>query len=68
MVPHVQLDVTLAKVDRTRARSRGANFIINGNTVSAGSLLGGLDHPSGSGGGGTRRSPAVARWRGPDRG
>jgi len=41
-VPHVQLDLTLAKVDRTRARSRGANFIINGNTVSAGSLLGGL--------------------------
>jgi pilus assembly protein CpaC len=41
-VPHVQLDVTLAKVDRTRARSRGANFIVNGGTVSAGSLLGGL--------------------------
>jgi pilus assembly protein CpaC len=41
-VPHVQLDVTVAKVDRTRARSRGANFIINGNTLSAGSLLGGL--------------------------
>ena len=50
-VPHVQLDVTLAKVDRTRARSRGANFIINGNTVSAGSLLGGLDHPGDGGGG-----------------
>jgi pilus assembly protein CpaC len=41
-VPHVQLDLTLAKVDRTRARSRGANFIVNGSTVSAGSLLGGL--------------------------
>ena len=41
-VPHVQLDLTLARVDRSRARSRGANFIINGNTVSAGSLLGGL--------------------------
>ena len=41
-VPHVQLDLTLARVDRTRARQRGANFIINGNTVSAGSLLGGL--------------------------
>ena len=40
-VPHVQLDVTLAKVDRTRARSRGASWIINGNTVSVGSLLGG---------------------------
>jgi pilus assembly protein CpaC len=41
-VPHVQLDVTLAKVDRTRARSRGANFIVNGGTVSAGSILGGI--------------------------
>jgi pilus assembly protein CpaC len=41
-VPHVQLDLTLARVDRTRARSRGANFIINGNTLSVGSLLGGL--------------------------
>ena len=41
-VPHVQLDLTLARVDRSRARSRGANFIINGNTVSAGSVLGGL--------------------------
>jgi len=41
-VPHVQLDLTVAKVDRTRARSRGANFIVNGNTISAGSLLGGL--------------------------
>lgn len=41
-VPHVQLDLTLAKVDRTRARSRGANLIFGGTTFSAGSLLGGL--------------------------
>jgi pilus assembly protein CpaC len=41
-VPHVQLDLTLAKVDRTRARSRGANFILNGGTASFSSLLGGL--------------------------
>jgi len=41
-VPHVQLDLTLAKVDRTRARSRGANFIFNGDTTSGGSVLGGL--------------------------
>lgn len=41
-VPHVQLDLTLAKVDRTRARSRGANFIINGQDFSIASLLGGL--------------------------
>ena len=49
-VPHVQLDLTLAKVDRTRARSRGASFIINGTTVSGGSLLGGLAtlQPSGA--------------------
>src|SRR5205814_2366503 len=57
-VPHVQLDVTLAKVDRTRARSRGANFIINGNTVSAGSLLGGLT--SLSTGGGTATTSTTA--------
>ena len=41
-VPHVQLDVTLARVSRTRARSRGANFILNGGTASAGSILGGI--------------------------
>lgn len=41
-VPHVQLDLTLAKVDRTRARSRGVNWIVNGQSVSAGSILGGL--------------------------
>jgi pilus assembly protein CpaC len=41
-VPHVQLDLTLARVDRTRARSRGANWIINGSDFSIGSLLGGL--------------------------
>ncbi|MBO0699316.1 MAG: hypothetical protein J2P46_13045, partial [Zavarzinella sp.] len=41
-VPHVQLDLTLAKVDRTRARSRGANFVLNGGTISTSSLLGGL--------------------------
>jgi pilus assembly protein CpaC len=51
-VPHVQLDLTLAKVDRTRARSRGANFIINGNTLSVGSLLGGLTSVATGGGGG----------------
>jgi pilus assembly protein CpaC len=49
-VPHVQLDVTLAKVDRTRARSRGANWIINGSTVSVGSVLGGLSSLQASGG------------------
>jgi pilus assembly protein CpaC len=41
-VPHVQLDLTLAKVDRTRARSRGANWLFNGDTTSGGSVLGGL--------------------------
>jgi pilus assembly protein CpaC len=49
----VQLDLTLANVNRTRARSRGANFIINGNTVSAGSLLGGLGSLQTSGAGAT---------------
>lgn len=51
-VPHVQLDLTLAKVDRSRARSRGANFIFNGGTISGGSLLGGLSSTQAGGGGG----------------
>jgi pilus assembly protein CpaC len=42
LVPHVQLDVTLAKVDRNKARSRGANLFLNGGTASGGSVLGGL--------------------------
>jgi pilus assembly protein CpaC len=42
LVPHVQLDVTLARVSRSRARSRGANFILNGSDASAGSILGGI--------------------------
>jgi len=49
-VPHVQLDVTLAKVDRTRARSRGANFVIAGGTASVGSILGGLSSIQSAGG------------------
>ena len=49
-VPHVQLDVTLAKVDRTRARSRGANFIVSGGTASVGSVLGGLSSIQATGG------------------
>jgi pilus assembly protein CpaC len=60
LVPHVQLDVTLAKVDRTRARSRGANFIINGNTVSAGSLLGGLGSLQSGGSAGAASASGVA--------
>jgi pilus assembly protein CpaC len=51
-VPHVQLDLTLAKVDRSRARSRGANFIVNGSDLSVGSLLGGLIGLGAGGGGG----------------
>ena len=42
MVPHVQLDVVLANVNRSKARTRGFNFIVNGSTVSFGSILGGL--------------------------
>jgi pilus assembly protein CpaC len=57
-VPHVQLDLTLARVDRTRARSRGANFIINGNTVSAGSVLGGLSSIQATGGAATATTTA----------
>jgi pilus assembly protein CpaC len=48
-VPHVQLDVTLAKVDRTRARARGANWVVQGTTVSVASILGGLTGIQGAG-------------------
>ncbi|MEZ6139700.1 MAG: hypothetical protein R3B84_03930 [Zavarzinella sp.] len=51
-VPHVQLDLTLARVDRSKARSRGASWIVNGNTVSGGSLLGGLVSQQAAGGAG----------------
>jgi pilus assembly protein CpaC len=41
-VQQVQLDVTVASVSRTEARRRGFAFAVNGKTVSAGSILGGL--------------------------
>lgn len=41
-VHQVQLDVTVARVDRTKGRQRGFNFIVNGGTISTGSILGGL--------------------------
>jgi pilus assembly protein CpaC len=41
-VQQVQLDVTVAQVNRTEARRRGFNFVANGNSVSLGSILGGL--------------------------
>lgn len=49
-VQQVQLDVTVARVDRTKARQRGFNIIVGGTTVSAGSVLGGLTSQSGSSG------------------
>ena len=49
-VHQVQLDVTVARVDRTKARQRGFNIIVGGTTVSAGSILGGLTTQSGSSG------------------
>lgn len=41
-VRQVQLDVTIAQVNRTEARFRNLNFIIDGTTVTGGSLLPGL--------------------------
>jgi pilus assembly protein CpaC len=41
-VQQVQLDVTVASVNRTEARRRGFNFAYNGTNVSFGSILGGL--------------------------
>jgi pilus assembly protein CpaC len=45
-VHQVQLDVTVARVDRSKLRQRGFNIIVNGKTVSAGSVLGGLTSSS----------------------
>src|SRR5262245_12345877 len=45
-VQQVQLDVTVASVNRTEARRRGFNWSINGETVSVGSILGGLTQVS----------------------
>jgi pilus assembly protein CpaC len=41
-VQQVQLDVTVAQVNRSEIRRRGFNFVVNGTTVSLGSVLGGL--------------------------
>jgi pilus assembly protein CpaC len=58
-VQQVQLDVTVARVDRTKTRSRGFNFIINGTTVSGGSVLGGLTSTAGSSSSSTASSAGV---------
>ena len=52
-VNQVQLDVTVARVDRTKMRSRGFNFAINGQTVSTGSILGGIASSSSTSGNNT---------------
>ncbi|MCE9530661.1 MAG: hypothetical protein K8T89_05960 [Planctomycetes bacterium] len=52
-VQQVQLDVTVARVDRTKTRQRGFSFIFGGTTVSAGSVLGGLTGTAGSAGNNT---------------
>jgi pilus assembly protein CpaC len=41
-VTQVQLDVTVARVNRTEARRRGFAFAYNGNAVSFGSIMSGL--------------------------
>ena len=52
-VHQVQLDVTVARVDRTKIRKREFAFIVGGTTVSAGSVLGGLTSATGSAGNNT---------------
>jgi pilus assembly protein CpaC len=52
-VQQVQLDVTVARVDRTKTRQREFTIIVGGTTVSAGSILGGLTVPAGTGGNNT---------------
>jgi pilus assembly protein CpaC len=51
-VQQVQLDVTVAQVNRSESRSRGFNFLVNGTSVQFGSILGGLVDTGGGGGGG----------------
>jgi pilus assembly protein CpaC len=48
-VHQVQLDVVVARVDRTRLRQRGFNFSVNGTTVNFASVLGGLAALQGTG-------------------
>lgn len=45
-VRQVQLDVTIAQVNRTEARFRNTNIVVNGSTVSFASILPGLLQPS----------------------
>ena len=52
-VHQVQLDVTVARVNRTKSRQRGFNFIVNGTTFSTGSVLGGLAASTGAAGNNT---------------
>jgi pilus assembly protein CpaC len=52
-VHQVQLDVTVCRVDRTKMRSRGFNFVVNGSTVSTGSILGTLATSAGTAGNNT---------------
>jgi pilus assembly protein CpaC len=40
-VHQVQLDVTVARVDRSRIRERGVNLLLNGNTASGASVISG---------------------------
>jgi len=52
-VQQVQLDVTVARVDRSKVRSRGFTFVINGTTFSMGSVIGGLASGAGAAGNNT---------------
>lgn len=58
-VQQVQLDVTVASVNRTEARRRGYNFAISGTSASFGSILGGLATLAGGGGGGGGAAIAI---------
>ncbi|HEY1381780.1 MAG TPA: hypothetical protein VGF55_33585, partial [Gemmataceae bacterium] len=51
-VRQVQLDVTIASVNRSELRNLGVNFSVNGSTVFAASTIGGLTQPGTATGGG----------------
>jgi pilus assembly protein CpaC len=45
-VQQVQLDVTVAQVNRTEARRRGFNFAVAGTTANGASIIGGISTPA----------------------
>jgi pilus assembly protein CpaC len=58
-VRQVQLDVTIAQVNRSELRNLGVNFTVAGTTVFGGSLIGNLAQAGTNAGGGTNSAAPV---------